>query len=186
MLYLASRSPRRRDLLKQAGIPFRTVRSSYKETHPSGIPVAETAVRNAVGKCRAAAAPCRALVLGADTVIEFKRRIIGKPLDRAHARRILKAFSGNTHIVWTGVALEDRAAGILKYWVVASKVTFRRLTAGEIEDYLDTGEYRDKAGGYGYQKQGRALVQRIQGSPTNIIGLPMERLTGDSSLINFK
>jgi len=161
-------------LLKKAGIPFAVVRSAHRERLLPRESPAENALRNAAGKARKARA--RGLILGADTLIAFRGKIIGKPKNRAEARRILKAFSGKTHAVLTAVALRNTSGGPLRSFIVKSSVTFRELGPEKIEAYLDTGEYKDKAGGYGFQEEGRKLVRRVRGSRTNVIGLPMERL----------
>ena len=115
-------------------------------------------------------------VLAADTIAALGNRVFGKPADRDDARRILQSLSGTTHQVITGVTLLDAASGA---WLIrhdSTDVTMRRLAEREVEDYLDGGEWMGKAGAYGIQDKGDAFVERIEGSFTNVVGLPMELL----------
>ena len=130
MLYLASRSPRRRRLLRQLGRPFRIVRSTYRETIHRGEPPARNAVRNAVGKARGARLPRGAsgVVIGADTLLYFQGRILGKPRNLSDARRMLRALSGRSHWVYTGLCLYHAPAGRQRTGYVKTKVTFKPLT----------------------------------------------------------
>lgn len=172
MLRLASASPRRKTLLQRAGFKYRYIASSYAEIMHSRIPPTRLAQLNAEGKVQHIISKS-GIVLGADTLIAFNGKVIGKPKNRAQAKRFLASFSGKTHQVITGVALRDVKRQTLKSFAVVSQVTFRKLNLLEIESYLNTNEYIDKAGAYGYQSKGRALVQEVRGSRTNVIGLPM-------------
>jgi septum formation protein len=184
MIYLASRSPRRKFLLKKAGLRFKVVSSAHDEVMHEGLSPEDNAVWNALLKCSCARVPAKTgMVLSADTLIDFKGRPVIKPRDRADAAKMLKAFSGRTHTVITAVALKDLATARYRTFVVKSRVTFKKLTAAQITVYLDTGEYADKAGAYGYQEKGRELVSKVSGSETNVIGLPMERLTKELSAL---
>lgn len=182
MIYLASRSPRRRDLLTQADLRYRCVASAHEEVMHAGLSPEDNALWNALLKCSRARVPSaavkagRGIVLGADTLIDFKGKCVIKPKDRADAARILARFAGRTHTVITAVALKSLATGRYRTFAVRSFVTFNKLSSVQIQAYLDTGEYKDKAGAYGYQKHGRALVARVRGSRSNVIGLPLERL----------
>lgn len=177
MIFLASQSPRRQSLLKEAKRAFQTVPSGHEEMIHAEISAEDNALWNALLKCsRAKVRARRGIVLGADTLIDFKGQIVIKPKDRADARRMLTAFAGKTHTVITAVALKNLATGRFRTFSVRSRVTFKPLTAEKIESYLDTGEYADKAGAYGFQEEGKRLVRRVRGSHTNVIGLPMERL----------
>ena len=184
-IYLASRSPRRRELLKQVGVHFEVV--LLREDLKRGADVDETprpderpelyALRIACAKAELAAAYTgrRAWlarpVLAADTTVVADGRIIGKPADREDAFRILKALSGRQHEVMTGVAvaLADR----LEQAVSLSRVWFRELTDAEIGRYIATGEPLDKAGAYAIQGRAAAFATRIEGSFSGIMGLPL-------------
>ena len=157
MIYLASRSPRRQDLLKSAGIAYRMVKTHFRERIEPRKSPQENAVLNAARKSLHAYPVKSGIVLGADTLIDFKGKIIGKPKNYKEAKRFLTQFSGKTHLVITGVGLSDGRTKRLKTFYVTSRVTFKKLTSKKIEAYLKTGEYRDKAGAYGYQEKGRAL-----------------------------
>lgn len=179
MIYLASQSPRRRDLLKAAKLSFKLVPSEHEEIIHSNLSPEDNALWNALLKCSRARIPARAncgWVLGADTLIDFKKRVVIKPKDRKDAERILRGFSGKTHTVITAVALKDLGTGRYRTFVEKSRVTFKKLSTAQIRAYLDTGEHADKAGAYGYQEKGRALVARVSGLESTVIGLPLERL----------
>ncbi|MDR1192469.1 MAG: Maf family protein [Verrucomicrobiales bacterium] len=182
-LILASASPRRRDLLAAAGIPFTVVVPDLDEwdhrTHPALTP-AEIVLANAQRKVRRVAdRHPRAIILAADTTVWCAGRFMGKPADRQEAIAMLKFLSAKTHEVLTGIAWRDGTAadGGLKTHVERTRVTFRPLTDALINDYLTKVNVMDKAGAYGYQEHGELIVAHIEGSPTNIIGLPMEIIT---------
>lgn len=170
-LVLASASPRRRDLLSQLGLRFTVAAADLDET-PLPSEAADLYVRRlAQEKARAVAARFpSAWVLAADTTVALGSQLLGKPLDAAEARQMLTQLSGKTHDVYTGVALAGRASAAT---VVRTGVTFRALTAGEIDWYVGTGEPLDKAGAYAVQGKGGFLVAAVEGSPTNVIGLPL-------------
>jgi septum formation protein len=168
---LASASPRRRQLLAQVGLAPAVAPSDVDETpHPGEAPAAY-ARRVAEDKARACAAT--GAVLAADTVVALEGRILGKAADAAEARAMLADLSGRTHEVHTAVVLKD-PAGALHGVVVTTEVRFRRLDAAEIARYVETGEPMDKAGAYGIQGEGGALVAWVHGSYTNVVGLPLE------------
>jgi septum formation protein len=185
MIYLASRSPRRRELLKQVGVTFEIV--LLREDLRRGPDVDETplgdekpeayVVRIACAKAELAARymgrralPARP-VLAADTTVVCDGRIIGKPTDREDAYRILKMLSGRQHEVITGVAVAtpDR----VQHAVSQSKVWFRALSEDEIRRYVATGEPLDKAGAYAIQGRAAAFATRLEGSYSGIMGLPL-------------
>lgn len=176
LIYLASRSARRKELLREAGIPFRTVRSDFKErTFPGG--PARTVVLNAVGKVKCAQlAARRGMVLGADTVVYFKRRILGKPKTKKEAHKMLLRLSGSMHEVYTGLALFDLAEKKWKTFCVRSQVTMRKFGAEVVSEYMSKVNPLDKAGAYAIQEHGDRLVKRIRGSYFNVVGLPLEEL----------
>lgn len=183
-IYLASQSPRRRELLKQIGVafdvlPLRAVpgRLDVIEAPQAGEVAVDFALRMAREKaaCGWRAVDARRLlrfpVLGADTVVELDGAILGKPADRSEAEAMLVRLSGSVHRVHTGVAVqhEDR----LETRLSTSTVRFARLDAGVIARYLESGEYLGKAGAYGIQGRAGAFVEHIDGSYSGIMGLPL-------------
>ncbi len=170
-LVLASASPRRRDLLGQLGLRFTVAAADLDETPRPDEPPEAYVLRLAREKAQAVAGRFPGTwVLAADTTVVLGRELLGKPRDEAEAREMLTRLSGRTHEVHTGVALAGRADEAL---VVRTRVTFRTLSAGEIAWYAGTGEPLDKAGAYAIQGKGGFLVAAIEGSPTNVIGLPL-------------
>lgn len=169
-LVLASASPRRRQLLQAANVLFEVRPADVDETPRAGEAPATYAARVAADKARALA--IESPVLAADTVVTLDGRILGKPVDDADARITLKALSGREHEVLTAVVFvfEGRSDEL----VVSTAVRFRALTSVEIDRYVGTGEPMDKAGAYGIQGGGGALVAEVRGSYTNIVGLPLE------------
>ncbi|MDR1145054.1 MAG: Maf family protein [Verrucomicrobiales bacterium] len=177
-LLLASGSPRRQDLLRAAGIPFTVEIPDLDEwdrrTHPTLTPAAIVSA-NAERKARCVAARHpRAVILAADTTVVCAGRCMGKPADREDAAAMLRFLSGKTHAVLTGVAWLNPADRDCKIRVARTRVTFRALDAATISDYLAKVNVMDKAGAYGYQEHGEMIVEKTEGSVTNIIGLPME------------
>jgi septum formation protein len=170
-LVLASASPRRRELLGQLGLRFTVAAADIDETpRPDEAPEAYV-LRLAREKARAVASRFPgAWVLAADTTVVLGRELLGKPRDAAEAREMLSRLSGRTHEVHTGVALAGRAEEAL---VVRTRVTFRTLGPEEIAWYASSGEPLDKAGAYAVQGKGGFLVEALEGSPTNVIGLPL-------------
>ncbi|OGD78534.1 MAG: septum formation protein Maf [Candidatus Coatesbacteria bacterium RBG_13_66_14] len=173
-LVLASGSPRRRKLLEEAGVSFTVVVPEVDEFWPDSDPV--QAVELAVCKARAVAKSrlTGEVVLAADTIVRLRGRVLGKPRDDAEARAMLSSLSGAEHTVTTGVAAMPAPEGDPLTVRVDSRVRIRRLTPGEIDDYVATGSPLDKAGAYAVQDERWNLVERVEGSVTNVIGLPME------------
>lgn len=170
-LVLASASPRRRDLLSQLGLRFTVAAADIDETPLPGEAADVYVLRLAREKARTVAERFPdTWVLAADTTVALGAELLGKPSSPAEAREMLTRLSGRTHAVYTGVALAGRAQ---ESRVVRTGVTFRTLSAGEIDWYAHTGEPLDKAGAYGMQGKGSFLVSGIEGSPTNVIGLPL-------------
>jgi septum formation protein len=170
-LVLASASPRRRELLSQLGLRFTVAAADLDETPLAGEAAEAYVLRLARAKARAVAERSPgAWVLAADTTVALGPELLGKPQDAAEAREMLSRLSGRTHAVYTGVALAGRADAAT---VVRTDVTFRTLSAREIAWYADTGEPLDKAGAYAVQGRGGFLVAAVNGSPTNVIGLPL-------------
>ncbi len=174
-LYLASGSPRRRELLAQIGVPFVTLSASIDETALPGEAAPGYVERLALDKARAGLASLSdcsdAVVLGADTAVVLDGQILGKPQDRAEALGMLAALSGREHQVLTAVALVSRARSTVQ--VVSSRVSFRALQPGEAEAYWATGEPCDKAGSYGIQGLAAVFVSQLQGSYSAVVGLPL-------------
>ena len=174
-LYLASGSPRRRELLTQIAVPFLTQIAPIDENAlPGESPIAYVE-RLARGKAQAGLAALTdtadAVVLGADTAVVLDGRILGKPTDRADALATLGALSGRTHEVLTAVALVSRERQASR--VVTSQVSFRVLSQAEIEAYWASGEPQDKAGCYGIQGLAAVFVSQLQGSYSAVVGLPL-------------
>lgn len=181
-LILASASPRRRHLLETIGLTFEVRPADVDETARDEEPAVEYVQRIAEWKARAVVARADAAdldhiaVLAADTTVDLDGAILAKPADDDDAREMLRSLSGRTHQVHTAVfgwsAREEQAT------TVTTDVTFARLSEQEIEWYLSMGEHLDKAGAYGMQGAGGALVRRIDGSPSNVIGLPLAEAIG--------
>jgi septum formation protein len=170
-LILASASPQRRAILAEAGIPFE-VRPADVEEETAGEPVA-VAELNARRKAQAVAGD---LVLGADTVVALEGVIFGKPRDEAQAREYLGRLNGRTHDVVGAIALA-RDGEVVATAVETTAVTFRRRSDEEIAEYVATGEWVGRAGGYAIQQEGGSfMVERIEGDYLNVVGLPLERL----------
>jgi septum formation protein len=176
-LILASGSPRRADLLRELRIPFETCPAEIDEGIPGDFAPREFALLLAREKARVVAAgfPDR-VVLGADTIVSLGDRILGKPRDAEDAREILRSLSGATHTVWTGICLFRDSDRTEAADVVGTRVSFRELSQTEIEEYIASGEPFDKAGAYGIQGGAGKFVAAVDGSRTNVIGLPTERL----------
>ncbi len=169
---LASASPRRRELLKTAGIAFRVQVSDADERIEPGLSPAEVVMSLARQKAAAVAADCPdETVIGADTVVVFGETILGKPADEADAFRMLRMLSGETHSVYTGVCI--LRSGAEDCFNVCTRVTFYPLTDAQIRAYVATGEPMDKAGAYGIQGRGCTLVKEICGDYFNVVGLPV-------------
>ncbi len=175
-LILASASPRRLDLLAQAGIVPDAVRpTDIDETPlPRELPRV-TALRLARGKARAAAADPDEIVLAADTIVALGRRALGKPADAAEAARFLTLLSGRRHTVVTAVVL--RRAGHESHRVVETAVRFKRLSEAEIAAHVASGDWQGKAGGYAIQGIAGGFVVKLVGSYTNVVGLPLQETT---------
>lgn len=179
-LFLASASPRRRELLAQAGVVFDVIGGiAVDETPQPGEPADALVRRLALGKARAGLAalaarrvePAAARVLGADTEVVLDGRVFGKPVDEADCVAMLAALSGRTHDVLSAVALVG--GGRERVVLSASRVTFRTVDALEARAYWATGEPGDKAGGYAIQGRAAAFVSRLEGSYSGVVGLPM-------------
>jgi len=179
-LLLASASPRRRWLLAALGVPFAVLAVDIDERPLPGEAPLAYASRLAAAKARAAHAhPDRGAgtwVLGADTIVELDGAIFGKPVDAEDAAAMLTRLSARTHVVRTAVALLRPTGALADETVVTTEVGFRALDAATIGAYVATGEPLDKAGAYAIQGEGAHLVDRVVGSYTNVIGLPLPEI----------
>ena len=177
-LILASASPRRKELLAGLNIPFEVrLIDGIDETYPSELPINEVPLYISQKKAAAYKANVspQTIVLTADTVVVCNEQILGKPIDEADARRMLQMLSGTTHRVITGVTL--LVEGNSKSFSVATDVTFKPLSAAEIDYYIRTFKPFDKAGAYGIQEWiGYIGVTAINGSYFNVMGLPVQRI----------
>lgn len=172
-LYLASGSPRRRELLTLLCVPFDILLTHTEEQRREG-EAAEAYVRRlAQDKAKAGVALAQEdrPVLGADTIVVLNGRVLEKPRDEAHAAEMLAALSGKQHQVMTAVAIADRHD--VRCQLVVTDVTFRSLSQQDIRDYIATGEPMDKAGAYGIQGKGGCFVRTITGSYHAVVGLPL-------------
>ena len=175
-LVLASASPRRRSLLASAGVVVAAVRPADidERRHPGEAPVAYAA-RVAREKAEAALDDHH-WVLAADTIVQLGDDVLGKPTDRADAHAMLRRLAGCTHLVTTAWTLAGPGGTDVRSGWSTTAVTFRSLTDDEIDAYLDLDESMDKAGAYGAQAHGVTLIDRIEGSLTTVIGLPVPQV----------
>jgi septum formation protein len=179
-LVLGSRSPRRREILAALGVPFEVRPADVDEAVGSKEPAAAYLPRICAAKLDAALAGLEGprIALVADTSVLVDGDILGKPADVAEAARMIARLSGRSHEVWTRFAIGSAGAGtggagvLLHAETVETRVTFRRVERAAIERYAASGEGLDKAGGYAIQGAGCGLVSRIEGSYTNVVGLP--------------
>ena len=167
-LVLASRSPQRRAILEQLGIPFSVVEPDYDEHDPPAATPAQVAALHARGKARSVAGRA---VLGVDTVVAIDGVVLGKPADEADAAEMLARLAGRVHTVHSGLCL--RVEGAEHERAATTLVGFRPLSARDIDWYVGCGEWRGRAGGYAVQGRGAALVERLEGDYFNVVGLPV-------------
>jgi len=176
-LILASASPRRAELLRQLGLDFRGVSSDALEIFDEQLSPWELCQLNAHRKARVIAKKHPdALVLGADTLVFLDNEIMGKPVSLADAKRMLTRLQGRTHQVVTGVSLIHLRAHRERIFAASTDVSFRPLTAEQIDAYLARVNALDKAGAYAIQEHGDLIVSEISGSYSNVVGLPVEML----------
>lgn len=174
MIYLASQSPRRKELLKQLKVPFKVVRSRYRERNHEELSPAELVLKHACGKAKKAIVPNRARwILGADTVVGCAGKILGKPKSRKQALRMISLISGRSQTVYTGVVLWDRQKDTLHTGVEKTQVFLNRLSREAIQRYLEEADPLDKAGGLAIEEI-PGCARRIKGSYSNVLGLPIE------------
>ena len=184
-LILASASPRRSELLKQLGVEFRVLPSDAPEVHDDELTAREVCQVNAYRKAHAVAKKNPdALVLGADTLVYLDNKLLGKPSSLEDAYAMLERLQGRTHEVVTAVCLIHHRIRRQKVFSDVTAVTFRPLTSVEIQRYLIQTSPLDKAGAYAIQDNGELIVERISGSYTNVVGLPVEMLRDELSSWN--
>ncbi len=177
MLILASRSPRRQELLRATGLSFRVAPpSSEDRVSPHTKRYAALVRRTALAKAQEVASRESGLVLAADTIVVCAGEVMGKPKTATEAKRMLRKLSGRWHHVYTGVALVKNNCALVDY--ERTEVAFRVLSKQQIDWYVGTGEPMDKAGSYAIQGKGAALVRIIRGCYTNVIGLPLPKVLG--------
>ena len=184
MLVLASSSPRRAMLLHQGGYSFEIVNASVSEVLPETMAPQTGARELALRKAQAGltnwldqGGNLQDVVMGADTMVVLDGRILGKPETLAEAEEMLQSLSGRTHVILTGVVLISRSGKRVSE-VIETIVHFHQLGLEDIKAYVASGEAMDKAGAYGIQGEARKFVESFEGSLTNVIGLPMEYLSG--------
>ncbi len=176
-VYLASSSPRRRMLLEQLGLPFTVVVPRVQEEVEEGLPPHHLVEMLALRKAKAVAPSIpRGVVVAADTVVVWERKILGKPADAREAGEMLSLLSGNEHEVFTGVAVMEKPSGRRVVTHERTLVKFRPLSKEEIDKYVATGEPLDKAGAYAAQGLGAIFIAGIKGCYFNVVGLPLARL----------
>ena len=189
-IILASASPRREQLLRQAGCEFQVWPSRAEEDNAAALPPDELVRLHARIKAQAVAAEVQPgdIVIGADTIVVLAGKVYGKPESVATAESMLAELSGRTHSVWSGVAVVCQGRCLVD--AVETRVTLDKLTAEQISRYVATGEPLDKAGAYGIQDRGRLLVHGIRGDYSHVVGLPvarfvreMGRLTGSDATL---
>jgi septum formation protein len=174
MLILASASPRRQELLRNAAIPFEVQPADIDETPLAGEPPRDYAGRLAREKAlKVSRERPQDYVLGADTIVVVDEIILGKPRDADDAVRMLRLLSGRTHEVITGVCIFDPIAGDTEQASETTRVTMRELSDDEIRDYIATDEPMDKAGAYAIQGIASRWIPRIEGDYSNVVGLPV-------------
>ena len=174
---LASASPRRRDLMAEAGYDFEIIAANVNEVHDELAALHDLTMENAAAKAHHIARqhPAR-LVIGADTLVAIEGCALTKPVDMEDARAMLRRLAGRTHEVCTSVALVCAGTGLDRRFEVTTRVTFKSLSESEREEYLALIHPLDKAGGYAAQEHGDRIIASVAGSWTNVVGLPMERL----------
>lgn len=184
-IILASKSPRRRKILKELGVKYSLWNGEAdervdREYTPSQL--VKVLAKKKASACYDDIKNKDALIISADTVVALGNEILGKPRDDDHARQMLRSMSGTTHYVYSGVAAIYGGKTVCA--CVRSKIKFRHISDSEIERYLLTGEHRDKAGSYGIQEKGGYFVESVSGDINNVVGLPVKKLR-DMILDNF-
>ena len=176
-IILASASPRREQLLRQAGCEFQVWPSRAEEDNAAALPPDELVRLHARLKAQSVAAEVQPgdIVIGADTIVVLAGKVYGKPEKAAAAEAMLAELSGRTHSVWSGVAVVSQGQWLVD--AVETRVTLAKLTAEQIRRYVATGEPLDKAGAYAVQGRGALFVERLEGCYFNVVGLPLRALS---------
>ena len=175
-LVLVSGSPRRREILTEAGIPFEVMAPQVEEKLRPGLPPGQQAMHLACQKVMSVPKEGRRAYLGCDTIVVLDNEILTKPKDEADAAKILRKLSGQRHSVFSGLALYDNRLDFCHQTFEESRVIFNHLEEVDLAEYIATGEPMDKAGAYGIQGMGRFLVDSVEGTIDNVVGLPMDSL----------
>jgi septum formation protein len=176
-LILASGSPRRRDLLTEAGYRFQVENPGIEENEDTSLPIRQLTAENARDKAAAVSARFpEAIVIAADTLVLLGDTVLSKPADREEATRMLASLNGRSHEVFTAVALRHGHAGKAVDLTVTTGVHFKQLSPAEQSDYHARIDPMDKAGAYAAQDHGALIIDRIEGSMSNVIGLPMDEV----------
>jgi septum formation protein len=179
-LILASASPRRAELLRQLGADFKIVTSDVSELHQEDLTAVEVCQINAYRKARSVAKKLPdELVLGADTLVHVDVKLFGKPATMEEAYQMLEQLQGRTHHVVTAICLMHLRGRRYRVCAESTAVTFKPLDAISIRKYLNKVNPLDKAGAYAIQEEGNSIVERIAGSFSNVVGLPVERLSAE-------
>lgn len=185
-IILASQSPRRKALLEQIGLVFEIVVSDYEEKPDHSLPPHKIVQQLSLGKAKSVAQHHKeAIIIGADTIVTFDGKVIGKPKDKADAIKTLRLLSNNTHVIITGLSIIDATSGKCITKSVKTSVKMKKLTEHEIQRYTETKEPLDKAGSYGIQEKGAVLIERISGDYSNVVGLPIPALVRSLKHMNI-
>ncbi len=176
-IYLASSSPRRRQILKDLGLDF-VIRPPVKfQEEPNGADPGVVVCGNALGKAKEVSVKHKdSIIIGCDTIVAFNNEFLGKPLTPDNAYVMLKKLSGNCHCVFSGLAVIDTQLPKELVGYDKTEVKFKVLSEKEIKDYVESGGPLDKAGAYGIQECGETFVESVKGSFSNVVGLPKELL----------
>lgn len=176
--YLASNSPRRRDMLKLMGIKFTKISADIDEIIDPKLSPIKNVTQLSEKKCQKALTKIEnGIVLSADTIVVLNGKIIGKPESKSDAKRILGLLSGDMHYVYTAFTVADKLKGRIETNYSKTKVYFRELSRAEIIEYVDTGSPMDKAGAYGIQDDyGALFVEKIVGCYYNVLGFPISKI----------
>lgn len=173
-LILASASPRRREILKSAGLKFKIIPPHVNEDYLQGESPSKHVRRLSRNKAMTIARQHQhSWVLGADTIVVIDGMILGKPQNKTQAKNMLKTLSGRDHTVFTGFSIINSGKAVCRTKVVQSTVRFKSIRREEINWYINCAEPYDKAGGYAVQGKGACFIKSIRGSYTNVIGLPL-------------
>jgi septum formation protein len=182
---LASASPRRRELLASVGLDVRVIATSYDERPMPGTSPIETASLHARGKVLGAE-PARWLTIGSDTVVDVDGETLGKPADDADSRRMIARLAGRDHAVHTAFALRSPAGDLAFEGRVTTRVRFAALDDATIDDYVASGDGRDKAGAYGIQGYGATLIERIDGDYFTVVGFPLHAFAAAVRTLGYR